>query len=166
MLQHQSGAADRRQVVTGWHSCCCRVNVFSFSADMIDLTCFRWNSSWLSSANGIQWIKTMSYLVNTYHNTHANLLQSIIHHNSLTVLWHGFTQLEAPYVRTPHPKFIPVKHPPSMNPFPRPLIKVSLCRKLLRLIYLIRFVLFPQSKPHGTLLPPVIKGSKSGAGPV
>ena len=46
-----------------------------------------------------------------------------------------------------------------------PLIKVSQCLDPLALIYLIRLVLFPQSKPHGTLLPTVIKGSQSGAGP-
>lgn len=59
-----------------------------------------------------------------------------------------------------------MKHSHRVHLFSSLLINVSLCRNPLRLIYLIRFVLFPQSKPHGTLLPPVIKGSKSGAGPV
>lgn len=61
----------------------------------------------------------------------------------------------------------PIPYPSQRSTLPASLlIKLSLCRNPLGLIYLIRFVLFPQSKPHGTLLPPVIKGSKSGAGPV
>lgn len=77
-----------------------------------------------------------------------------------------YCNLRQTNVKTPHPRSIPEQHPPSIHPFTGPLIKVRLCHNPLGLIYLIRFVLFPQSKPLGTLLPPVIKGSKSREGPV
>ena len=113
---------------------------------------------WLEKQYHISWIRTAT----------LTLICSRVSFTSIPQLCFGMDllSLRHPDVRTPHPRSIPVKHPPSIYLLSSSLIKVSMCRNPLRLIYLIRFVLFPQSKPHGTLLPPVIKGSKSGAGPV
>ena len=87
-----------------------------------------------------------------------------------SIFWPHLSQLLIPQhaaeQSVPDPSRSP-EEPPSIPGATSlfPLIKVSLCRTPLGLIYLIRFVLFPQSKPHGSLLPPVIKGSKSGPGP-